>query len=72
MAPDDSYTTYLPYFFKSSADQTVVVEAHVGFAGGGWEDVAKNDNLDFKMWGMHWYVFCEQRKILYFNSDIFF
>ena len=62
VAPDDSYTTYLPYFFKSSADQTVVVEAHVGFAGGGWEDVAKNDNLDFKMWGMHWYVFCEQRR----------
>ena len=49
MAPDDGYTTYLPYFFKSSADQTVVVEAHVGFAGGGWEAVAKNDNLDFKM-----------------------
>ena len=48
MAPDDGYTTYLPYFFKSSADQTVVVEAHVGFAGGGWEAVAKNDNLDFK------------------------
>ena len=50
MAPDDGYTTYLPYFFKSSADQTVTVveEAHVGFAGGGWEAVAKNDNLDFK------------------------
>ena len=36
------------YFFTTTADQTIMVEAHVGVAGGGWKQLPKMKMSIFK------------------------